>query len=98
MNIALWILRVLLALAFAAHGLLYLAPPAEMLEQINATIPPALRLFIGVAELLAAIGLILPGATRVAPGLVAMAAAGLMIVSAANSAAAEHHRCMTIPR
>lgn len=81
MNIALWILQVLLAMAFAAHGLLYLAPPAEMVEQMNATIPPALRIFIGVAELLAAVGLILPGATRVMPWLVPAAAAGLMVVT-----------------
>jgi DoxX-like family len=55
MNIALWILQILLAVAFAAHGILFLAPPAEMVAQMNESIPPALRLFIGVAEVLAAI-------------------------------------------
>jgi hypothetical protein len=39
-----------------------------------------LRLFIGVAELLAAAGLILPGLTRILPKLTALAAAGLMVV------------------
>jgi len=80
MNIVLWVLQVLLALAFLAHGWLYLWPPAEMVEQMNASIPPALRLFIGVAEVLAAIALVVPGVVRVAPWLVPLAAAGLAIV------------------
>jgi uncharacterized membrane protein YphA (DoxX/SURF4 family) len=88
MNVLLWVLQVLLAVAFFAHGWLYLAPPAEMAEQLNALIPPAFRIFIGLAEVLAAIGLILPGVTRVMPWLVSWAAAGLMIVMA--SAAALH--------
>jgi hypothetical protein len=49
---------------------------------MNASIPPALRLFIGVAEILAAIGLTLPGFTRIQPWLVSAAAAGLTIVMA----------------
>ncbi len=81
MNIALWVLQVLLALAFLAHGWLYLSPPAEMMEQMNALIPPAFRVFIGVAEVLAAIGLTLPGITRILPWLVPCAAAGLMVVT-----------------
>ena len=85
-NIALWIIQVLLALAFAAHGWLFLAPPANMVEQMNASIPPPLRLFIGAAEVLAAIGLIVPGAARVMPGFVPLAAAGLMIVMASATA------------
>lgn len=81
MNITLWVLQVLLALAFLAHGWLYLSPPAEMIEQINALIPPAFRMFIGAAEVLAAIGLTLPGITRIRPWLVPLAAAGLMVVT-----------------
>ena len=38
------------------------------------------RLFIGVAEVLAAVGLILPGVTRILPFLTVWAVAGLMIV------------------
>ncbi len=30
MNITLWVLQVLLAVAFFLHGLLFLAPPPEM--------------------------------------------------------------------
>ncbi len=57
-NIALWIVQVLLAVVFVLHGFLMVAPPAELLELINAQLGPGLRLFIGVAEVLAAAGLI----------------------------------------
>jgi len=80
LNITLWVLQFLLALAFLAHGLLMLFPPASMVAQMNAAIAPALRLFIGVTEVLAAVGLTLPGITRVQPWLVVAAAVGLMVV------------------
>jgi putative oxidoreductase len=80
MNILLWVLQALLAVAFLAHGWIFLFPPPDMVELMNSSIRPGFRLFIGVAEVLAAVGLILPGVTRVQPWLVACAAAGLMIV------------------
>ncbi len=80
MNIALWLLQVVLAVVFLAHGGFMVAPPAEMVDMINAQLGPAFRLFIGVAEVLAAVGLILPGITRILPWLTAWAAAGLMLV------------------
>jgi uncharacterized membrane protein YphA (DoxX/SURF4 family) len=80
MNIVLWVLQVLLALAFLAHGGLLLFPPADMLEVMNASMSPGFRMFIGVAEVLAAVGLTLPGITRILPGFIPAAAAGLMIV------------------
>ena len=80
MNIFLWVLQVLLAAAFAAHGLLFLAPPPELLVEMDKMLPTWFRLFLGVAEVLAAIGLILPGITRILPRLVAFAAAGIMAV------------------
>jgi uncharacterized membrane protein YphA (DoxX/SURF4 family) len=79
MNIMLWVLQVLLAVAFFLHGLLFLFPPAEMLELMK-PIPTAFRYFLGVAEVLAAVGLTLPGITRILPWLVSGAAAGVMIV------------------
>jgi uncharacterized membrane protein YphA (DoxX/SURF4 family) len=82
MNKILWILQVVLAAMFLAHGWFMLAPPAEMVEMINAQLGEELRIFIGVAEVLAAAGLILPGVTRIMPWLTAWAAAGLMIVMA----------------
>jgi uncharacterized membrane protein YphA (DoxX/SURF4 family) len=80
MNIFLWLLQALLAMAFLAHGWLFLFPPASMVAQMNASIARSLQLFIGVAEVLAAVGLTLPGITRIQPWLVSWAAAGLMIV------------------
>jgi uncharacterized membrane protein YphA (DoxX/SURF4 family) len=80
MNILLWILQVLLALAFFAHGGLMLFPPASVAAQMNAALPRWFQLFVGIAEVLAAVGLTLPGLTRIKPWLVPCAAAGLMIV------------------
>jgi putative oxidoreductase len=80
MNILLWVLQVLLALAFFAHGLLLLFPPATIVDQMNASLPRWFQLFLGLAEILAAVGLTLPGATRIQPWLVWCAAAGIMIV------------------
>jgi putative oxidoreductase len=80
MNILLWVLQVLLALAFLAHGLLFLNPPPDIAAMMNASLPRWFQLFLGVAEILAAIGLTLPGVTRVMPWLVTWAAVGIMIV------------------
>jgi len=80
MNAVLWVLQVLLALAFFAHGCLFLFPPAEVAQQMAGVIPHWFQLFLGVAEVLAAIGLTLPGLTRVQPWLTSWAAAGLMVV------------------
>jgi uncharacterized membrane protein YphA (DoxX/SURF4 family) len=86
MNITLWILQVLLALAFLAHGLLFLSPPPDIAVQMNAFLPRWFQLFLGVAEVLAAVGLTLPGLTRILPGLVPAAAAGVMIVTVSATA------------
>ena len=80
LNIALWILQALLAALFFWHGQFSVFPPADMVAMINENIGEGLRVFIGVAEILAAIGLILPGLTRILPWLTALGAAGLMIV------------------
>ena len=80
MNIVLWILQVLLAVAFFAHGLLFFFPPAEIAQLLNESLPRWFQLFLGTAEVLAAVGLILPGMTRVMPWLVSWAAVGIMIV------------------
>lgn len=85
MNILLWILQIILAALFLGHGWLFVAPPAEMVAIMDASIPPALRVCIGAAELRAAVALILPGVTRILPWLTVLAAAGLMIVMASAS-------------
>ena len=80
MNIVLWVLQVLLALAFFAHGWMFLFPPEAIAAQMNASLPRWFTLFLGVAEIAAAIGLTLPGVTRVMPWLVPAAALGIMMV------------------
>ena len=80
MNILLWVLQVLLAVAFFAHGWMFLFPPASIAAQMNAALPRWFQLFLGVAEILAAVGLTLPGLTRIQPWLVPCAAAGVMFV------------------
>ena len=80
MNALLWVLQALLALVFLAHGLLFLFPPPDVVEQMNALLPRWFQLFLGVAEELAAVGLTLPGLTRIQPWLVPSAAGGIVIV------------------
>jgi hypothetical protein len=79
MNRALWIVQGLLALIFGFAGGMKLVLP---LESLTAQMPlPGLFVrFIGVAEVLGAIGLILPGLLRIRPSLTPLAAAGLVII------------------
>jgi DoxX-like family len=86
MNKLLWVLQVALALAFLAHGLLLLFPPADVAAQMNATLPRWFTFFLGVAEVAAAFGLTLPGWTGVQPWLVPSAAFGIMIVMVSATA------------
>jgi hypothetical protein len=80
MKALIWVLQVLLALAFLAHGCLFLFPPASVVEQMNASLPRWFQLFLGVAEVAAAVGLTVPALTRIRPRFVPLAAAGIMIV------------------
>jgi putative oxidoreductase len=80
MKILLWVLQILLALAFLAHGLMLLFPPPAIAELMNASLPRWFQVFLGAAEVLAAIGLTLPGITGIQPWLVPLAAAGIMFV------------------
>ena len=58
------------------------APPPELLPIINESLGVAFRLFLGVAEIAGAIGLLLPAATRKMPWLTPLAAACLAFVVA----------------
>ena len=54
MNTVLWVLQVLLAVAFFAHGwFVLLMPPASLVEQINASMPRWFQVFLGSMLLLA---------------------------------------------
>lgn len=82
MNVALWILQVLLAAVFAAHGWMLLAPPPDLLAIMNEQMPTWFRLFLGAAEIAGAVGILLPALTRVQPWLTPLAAACLAFVVA----------------
>ncbi len=82
MNIILWILQILMAAQFIWHGFILVAPPAELVEIMNENLGVGFRIFLGTAEILAGIGLIVPGITRIMPWLVPLATAGLTFVAA----------------
>ena len=67
----------MLALLFLWAGGMKLVLP---LEQLTGPLPGLFMRFIGVAEVLGAIGLILPGLLRIRPGLTPLAAAGLVLI------------------
>jgi len=77
-NYALWIVQGLLALIFLFAGGMKLVLSIEALTA-EMPLPGLFVRFIGVAEVLGAIGLILPGLLRIRPGLTPLAAAGLVI-------------------
>ncbi len=87
MNVALWIITGLLAVAFAAGGVSKLIIPEEKIaalpggrwvEGFSAGFVKA----TGVLDLLAAVGLILPAALDIAPVLVPVAAVGVVMLMA----------------
>lgn len=84
MNIALWAVQVLLALAFAGAGFMKVSTPIpDLLAQgmtFVAHVPAWLVRFIGAAELAGAAGLVLPWALRIQPWLTPLAAAALVVV------------------
>jgi uncharacterized membrane protein YphA (DoxX/SURF4 family) len=84
MNVALWIIQALLALLFLFAGGTKLVLPIDVLTSMGSPnqvqLPRLLIRFIGVCEVLGALGLILPGLFRIKPGLTPLAAAGLVII------------------
>ena len=79
MTYALWIVQGLLALLFLFTGGIKLVLPLEVLTE-GTPLPGWFVRFLGVAEVLGAIGMILPGLLRIWPGLTPLAAAGLVII------------------
>jgi hypothetical protein len=84
-NGVLWLCQGLLAAMFLFHGWIMIFPPADLVAIMNEQMAPWFRLFVGVAESLGALGLILPGLTRILPGLIPWAGGGLMIVAISAS-------------
>ena len=82
MKYALWIVQILLALAFLAAGFMKLVMPVEQLAQNMvwvSDVPVWLVRFIGLAELAGGSGLVLPALTRIQPQLTPLAGAGLAL-------------------
>jgi uncharacterized membrane protein YphA (DoxX/SURF4 family) len=84
MTYALWIVQVLLALLFLFAGGTKLVLPLDVLAAMGSPnqvqLPGLFVRFIGVVEVLGALGLILPGLLRIKPWLTPLAAAGLVIL------------------
>jgi len=82
LSVALWIVQGLLALVFLlAGGIKLVMPIDELMAQMPLPLPGLFVQFIGVAEVLGALGLILPGLLRIRPGLTPLAAAGLVVIT-----------------
>ena len=83
LGITLWVLQVLLASFFVMVGYSHALMPFDQIAQ-QATwmndVPRRLSLFIGYAEIAGGLGLIIPGATRLAPWLTPLAALGLATI------------------
>ena len=79
MNVALWILQILIALLFLFAGGVKLVGP---LDQLTKGMPPWLSpgflRFVGVCEVAGGLGLILPRLLRIKPGLTPLAAVALI--------------------
>ncbi|HET9528498.1 MAG TPA: DoxX family protein [Pyrinomonadaceae bacterium] len=84
MNVLLWILQVLLALLFLFAGGTKLVLPIEYLTQQGSPnqvmMPGWFIRFIGVCEVLGALGLVLPGLLKTRQYLTPLAALGLAII------------------
>ncbi len=83
MSVALWIVTALLAAAFLAAGLMKIVTGREqLLERMGWVADFTARQvrLIGVAEVVGALGLVLPAVTGVAPVLVPVAAAALVLL------------------
>jgi uncharacterized membrane protein YphA (DoxX/SURF4 family) len=79
LNVLLWALQVLLAMLFMFAGVMkFVMPIEEMTKQI--ALPGWFLHFIGAAEILGAIGLVLPGILRIRTGLTPLAAAALVVI------------------
>ena len=99
-NTALWIIAGVLAFAFFGSGVMKLVQSKDKLVASStggwaADWRPASIKWVGVAEILGAIGLILPAVVHVAPILVPLAAVGLILVMI--GAAVVHARRHELP-
>jgi uncharacterized membrane protein YphA (DoxX/SURF4 family) len=97
-NVVIWVLQILLALAFVAAGLTKLTRPRQQLATTMGWVEdfpdPGVRA-IGALELLGALGLLVPALTGIATILVPIAAVGLALLMV--GAAVTHRRRGELP-
>jgi uncharacterized membrane protein YphA (DoxX/SURF4 family) len=79
-NYGLWTVQILLALIFLFSGSMKFVMPVAKMNEGPIKLPGLFLHFIGTAEVLGALGLILPGLTGIRRGLTPLAAAGLLII------------------
>jgi uncharacterized membrane protein YphA (DoxX/SURF4 family) len=79
LNVTLWIVQALLAIVYLVSGSMKLTMPVEEMTR-DVPLPGAFLRFIGVAEVLGALGLVLPWLLGIRPHLTPLAAAGLTII------------------
>ena len=102
-NIALWVAQGLLAVVYLFAGGAKLLQPIDGLVAMGmgyaADFPALFTRFVGLMEVLGALGLILPAAARIAPMLTPLAAVGLSFVqvSAIVLHATRGETAMTLP-
>lgn len=88
MNVALWVLQSVIAVFFAMAGARHIfTPRSHLVTQYPwvAATPPWFLRFVGVAELLGAVGLVLPMVLSIVPRLSVAAAVGLALVMGSAS-------------
>jgi uncharacterized membrane protein YphA (DoxX/SURF4 family) len=80
-NMALWIIKILLGALFIFAGVMkFIMPVEEMQKQMPVALSGAFLHFIGLAETAGGLGLILPSVLRIKPWLTPLAACGLVII------------------
>jgi uncharacterized membrane protein YphA (DoxX/SURF4 family) len=100
LGVGLWIVQVVLAGMFAFAGVFHFFTPVDALnEMMGLSLPGILLRFVGLSEMLGALGLILPGLLRIRPILTPIAAAclALLMVGAAMFTPPEALAMASIP-
>jgi uncharacterized membrane protein YphA (DoxX/SURF4 family) len=99
LHVILWIVQALLAALFLFAGVMKFLMPADEMTK-NSPVPLWFIYFIGVAEILGGLGLVLPGLFRIKTWLTPLAAAGLLVImigAAAITVASEQRSMAVVP-
>jgi len=81
LGVALWTAQITLAMLFLFAGVMKFVMPVKEMTS-GSSLPGSFFHFIGVMEVLGAIGLVLPCLLRISPFLTPVAACGLVIIMA----------------